>query len=296
MQINGVSFVDANTGYATGYSGILLKTTNGGLNWTYIWLPNTMLDIHMIDATTGIVCGSGGNILKTTNGGVNWSPRYSNPPVSVDLNAISFLNASTGVIVGNSGTILKTTNAGNTWKKDTTTITSNTLYGVSYPSANRITAVGGSGTIITTINDGALWVQQVSGTISNLFSVYFRDQNNGCTVGEGGIILTTTDGGSVFVNQIGTEVPDKYSLSQNYPNPFNPTTKIKFSLPGGAPVNVVLKVYDFTGREVAVLVSETLRSGNYEVMFDGSKLSSGTYFYKLKAGDFTETKKLVLLK
>jgi hypothetical protein len=257
-----------------------------------------MLDIYMFDATTGIVCGSGGNILKTTNGGVNWSSRYSNPPVSVDLNGMAFLNVSTGVIVGNSGTILKTTNGGNTWRKDTTNITYNTLFRVAFPSNNRITAVGGSGTIITSINGGTSWVQQNSGTGSNLYSVFFRDQNNGCAVGEGGIILTTTNGGSVFINQIGSEVPDKYLLNQNYPNPFNPKTKIKFSIPNGKQNNglVVLKVYDFIGREVVVLVKENLRAGTYETIFDGSGLASGTYFYQLIAGDFSETRKLILVK
>jgi hypothetical protein len=95
-----------------------------------------------------------------------------------------------------------------------------------------------------------------------------------------------------------------FNLSRNYPNPFNPTTKIKFSipsnqnpLPGGARGGLVtLKVYDVLGNEVTTLVNEQKSSGEYEVEFDGSNLSSGIYFYRLKSGSFIETKKMILLR
>ncbi len=92
-----------------------------------------------------------------------------------------------------------------------------------------------------------------------------------------------------------------FRISQNYPNPFNPVTNIEYSIPniistgGGNPL-VTLRVYDALGREVAVLVNEEEPSGNYSVQFDGSRLSSGVYYYRMKAGDFSITKKLILLK
>ncbi|MCL6099322.1 MAG: T9SS type A sorting domain-containing protein [Bacteroidetes bacterium] len=89
-------------------------------------------------------------------------------------------------------------------------------------------------------------------------------------------------------------IPNYFELRQNYPNPFNPTTTITYSLPKA--VFVTLKIYDGLGREVITLVSENKLPGKYEVKFDGTKLSSGVYFYKLTAGDFVETKKLVLIK
>ncbi len=89
-------------------------------------------------------------------------------------------------------------------------------------------------------------------------------------------------------------VPEKFSLSQNYPNPFNPNTKIKFEIPKQS--FVVLKVYDITGREVANLVSGIRSAGIYETEFDGSKLSSGTYFYRIEVDDFVQIKKMVLIK
>src|SRR4030095_7440656 len=90
------------------------------------------------------------------------------------------------------------------------------------------------------------------------------------------------------------EVPNHYMLSQNYPNPFNPVTNIKFGLPKGDKVK--LAVYEILGREVAVLVNEYKPSGTYEIKFDASGYSSGVYFYKLETRDFTETKKMLLVK
>ena len=86
-----------------------------------------------------------------------------------------------------------------------------------------------------------------------------------------------------------------YSLEQNYPNPFNPVTNIKFSIPKDD--NVTLKFYDILGNEVATYLNNTpLTAGTYNAEFDGSKLSSGIYFYKLTAGSFNETKKMILAK
>jgi len=88
--------------------------------------------------------------------------------------------------------------------------------------------------------------------------------------------------------------PVKYNLAQNYPNPFNPTTKISFDISKSGLVS--LKVYDMLGREVRTLVNEVKSAGSYTVDFNASDFSSGVYFYKLKAGDFSDTKKLILMK
>ena len=85
-----------------------------------------------------------------------------------------------------------------------------------------------------------------------------------------------------------------YYLKQNYPNPFNPITIIKYSIPQTQ--KVTLKVYDILGNEIKTLVNETKEPGNYKVKLNGNNLSSGVYFYRIHAGDFVQTKKLVLLK
>ena len=99
--------------------------------------------------------------------------------------------------------------------------------------------------------------------------------------------------------------PTEFSLAQNYPNPFNPTTKIKYSIPStgtsslstsGGMKFIQLKVYDILGNEVATLVNEEKPAGEYEVEFNASKLPSGIYFYRLKAGNFIQTKKMILIK
>lgn len=98
----------------------------------------------------------------------------------------------------------------------------------------------------------------------------------------------------VFVNQISSEVPANYSLYQNYPNPFNPTTNIKFAVTKSGLVS--LKVYDLAGKEVSTLVNESMAPGTYEYKFNATNLSSGIYFYTLKANGYSETKKMMLIK
>jgi hypothetical protein len=167
--------------------------------------------------------------------------------------------------------------------------------------------------IIRTTDGGQTWTEQKFSTGKSsdyiLNSVYFINSLTGWAVGDGGVIMKTTDGGTTYVEPNIESLPESYALYQNYPNPFNPTTKIKFEIPAlsfplaqqiseassvGNPV--ILKVFDIAGREVATLVNEKLQPGFYEVTFDGSNLPSGVYFYRLTAGSFKDTKKLVLQK
>lgn len=89
-------------------------------------------------------------------------------------------------------------------------------------------------------------------------------------------------------------IPDKFELHQNYPNPFNPTTIFKYGLPKDA--HVTIKIYNTLGAEVVTLVNEEKPAGFHEITFDGSRFASGMYFYRMTAGEFTETKKLILVK
>jgi hypothetical protein len=96
------------------------------------------------------------------------------------------------------------------------------------------------------------------------------------------------------VKALNTGIPATYSLSQNYPNPFNPTTNIKYSITKES--QVTLKVFDVLGREVENLVNQKQAAGSYEVNFNASKLSSGIYIYRIKAGDFVQSMKMILIK
>jgi hypothetical protein len=109
-------------------------------------------------------------------------------------------------------------------------------------------------------------------------------------------------GNLVEIKNISSEIPSSYSLQQNYPNPFNSMTNIRFEIVN-TPLNplsrgemISLKVFDITGKEVATLVNEQLNPGTYEVTFDASMFTSGIYFYRLTAGDYSETKRMMLIK
>jgi len=132
-------------------------------------------------------------------------------------------------------------------------------------------------------------------TANHLYSTCFIDANTGWAVGEFGTILKTTNGGSTFVEEeVIDERPTEFFLSQNYPNPFNPNTVIRYQLPASGFVS--LKVYDVVGNEIETLVNEEKLTGSYEMTWYPENLPSGIYFYQLKAGYFTETKKMILLK
>jgi len=96
------------------------------------------------------------------------------------------------------------------------------------------------------------------------------------------------------VVNVSYEVPAEFVLSQNYPNPFNPSTRINYFVPQESFVSI--KVYDFLGREVTTLVNESKTIGSYEIVFDASNLTSGTYFYTMIAGNYSDTKKMILIK
>jgi hypothetical protein len=120
-------------------------------------------------------------------------------------------------------------------------------------------------------------------------------------VGEPNRLFVSTFGGSIYrVDQTLTSVqnqmsvPHAFALDQNFPNPFNPTTTISYSVPKTA--HVTLKVYDLLGKEVAVIVNELQDAGPHQTRFDASIFPSGVYFYRLKTGEYMQTRKLVLIK
>lgn len=155
------------------------------------------------------------------------------------------------------------------------------------------------------LKGGSNW-EQVSfikgkGTTTEPSSYSFSDKN--LKVGSYNYRLKQIDfdGKASYSREIETEItaPKDYALYQNFPNPFNPVTTIKYSIPEtgvGRDVSVRLKIFDILGNEVTTLVNEQKQPGYYEVQFDASQLASGTYIYRLEAGNFVSSRKLLLLK
>ncbi len=97
-----------------------------------------------------------------------------------------------------------------------------------------------------------------------------------------------------LIQELSDDLPTEFKLYNNYPNPFNPSTTIRFSIPEES--FVTLKVFNSLGEEITTLINENIIAGNYEVEFDAADLPSGIYFFRLQAGSFVETKKMVLMK
>jgi hypothetical protein len=103
----------------------------------------------------------------------------------------------------------------------------------------------------------------------------------------------------IGIRQLGSEIPKLFKLYQNYPNPFNPITKIHFDVPfyvSQQTSNVKLTVYDIMGKTISVLIYAHLKPGVYEIEWNGLNYTSGVYFYRISAGDFSQTNKMILLK
>lgn len=199
-NLNSVYFVDYQTGIAVGQSGTVLRTTNGGANWTGVSTPtsNHLFGVHFINSQTGWIVGDLGTVMKTTNGGINWVLQSSG--TSVQLRSISFVSANTGFIVGWYGIFIRTTNGGTNWASFSTGISTN-LQCVYFLDGNTGFVSGQFGKLLRSTNSGTNWSEISSGTTMQLESVHFMNANTGVVVGENGTARKTTNGGSNWTSQ-----------------------------------------------------------------------------------------------
>jgi photosystem II stability/assembly factor-like uncharacterized protein len=296
--INAIKMTTPTNGIATGdvLAGVwlILGTTDGGSNWSVLSSPTGTGDgrnncLQVIGSNVWFGTGQG-TVWRSTNAGINWTSSPTTP-LTTQVLGIRFNNASTGFVSGAS--MVKTTDGGATWTA------------VTVPGTGNISGIDGNGSdywfvrgtgIYRSTDGGTNWTQ-VHTAVGTLNDIKIATGTNGCLVGwtcaTGGNIAKMT-GVPVGIGNNNNEIPQNYSLSQNYPNPFNPVTSINFAIPVAGFTE--LKVYDALGREVAVLFSSVAPAGNHSVNFDASSLSSGIYFYTLKSGDFTFTRKMALIK
>jgi len=289
------NFINAQTGWICSSLGRVLKTSNGGINWDTSFADNILRDIQFLNPQTGWVCGDGGTLFKSTNGGVNWMQWQTLTGSNLDLH---FINPDTGWLVGEqSNYVFKTTNGGINWDTIAQLPGGSLQYSYCiYFTGPDIGYIGGTFTrLFKSLNGGNSWGRDVIDNLGFINNFSFLNDTVGWAVAGGTIIHTINGGSIVKVEQISTQMPSVFELFQNYPNPFNPSTQINFALPQNSFVTV--KVYNAIGEEVARLVNNEFKSaGNYSVSFDGSNFGSGIYFYSIEAGQFKETKKMVLIK
>jgi photosystem II stability/assembly factor-like uncharacterized protein len=190
--------------------------------------------------------------------------------------------------------VYRTADFGATW--DSVSSIHATDYGINcfLPYNNFLFAATDSG-VYRSANEGYTWAD-VSGNLRDslgvtAMAVYGNQFYAGHRM-KG--IYKTPINTLVNTKETSSEIPMSFKLEQNFPNPFNPITEISYSLPVKA--FTTIKVYDLLGQEVISLINENKEAGTYSLQFDGSSLSSGVYFYKIIAGDFTDTKKMVLIK
>ncbi|MFZ4591780.1 MAG: T9SS type A sorting domain-containing protein, partial [Ignavibacteria bacterium] len=254
----------------------LVRSSNGGYNWQDITGNlaalaggySMRLQADPFNGNTFYLMKSaysGAIVIKTTNFGTNWIDISSDLP-KVPVNDIFIDSANAGVMyIGNDFGVYRSTNNGGNWAR---------------------------------LNNGMPFVPVLDFSYFNYNGTKLLRV---ATFGRGVFELNINQ--PISVNDPSGIVPSEYSLSQNYPNPFNPSTVIRFGIPksvssprvlGGDLVQ--LKVYDITGREVQTLVNEKLQPGSYEVLFDGSRLTSGVYFYRITADNFIMTKKMLYIK
>ncbi len=270
-RLNTIGAITSELYITAGENGKIFKTNNAGQSWQNVSIsdPNAdfnrmFLGILVQEYSYGWIAGDNGKIYMTTDYGYFWYPRESG--TSENLYDITFKNSIEGAVAGSNGVVRYTSNAGTTWNEDTylSGLTSRDIISIAGVDSNTASAI--------TVSD------------------YNGDSQGADTT----FFLSVSTEPFVDVEDEVKNIPSEFILEQNFPNPFNPVTTIQYSIPQRS--NVTLKIYDVLGKEIAVLVNEEKDRGVYNVNFDATGLASGIYLYKLQAGSFVETKKMILLR
>ena len=241
---------------------------------------------------------SGVSIVHTTDGGETIEIQTNPTDPDFRLNCVSFADNMHGLAVGINGTILFTNDGGQNWEiRNFNSYPYQRWQSVHLNQSGKVWAVGQNGVIAYSTDWGNNWTVQESGVSCELWEVVFINDNEGWIVGGGigqpGVILHTTTGG-VVTDVKEDNIVREFRLLQNYPNPFNPKTIIKYEI--RSLNRVTLTVYDALGNEVAVVIDEEQAAGSYEYEFNAEQLSSGVYYYNLKSGNHSVTKKMLMMK
>ena len=301
--IDAIQMVSTSEGYAlgdpVGGKWTVLKTTDGGNTWARMATEPAQVGTEagwnnsfQIVGTNMWFGTNNTRVYRSTDLGLTWTSGATTG--TVNTYGVHYNNATTGLAGGTA--MVLSTNGGTSYSSVTAPGTAGNLNGIE-GNGSDWWAIRSGNTVYRSTNGAASWTNAfVSGTavFQDIdFAVVGSGCPNGWAVGNAGVIAKMT-GTLVGVTTTSSEVPSSYLLKQNYPNPFNPTTNITFALPKAG--DVTLKVYDMSGKEVAVLVNEFKNAGSYLVGFNAANLPSGAYFYRIVSGGFIETKKMLLVK
>ena len=282
--------------YGMDYGNGVYRSTDHGISWTKIdhGFINEFVFAAAIDSGQNIYVGTrGGAIYKSTDDGTSWTKVYqstsSNPAISSIAITIKGTIFATDIMEG----ILRSTDEGLSWQLVKADIRWQDNYPLNINQKGEIYASGSDSKFYKSTDNGDSW-QDITGNLAltTVRDIKF-DRNDTMYLATDEAVWRMSPDSTVSVKDK-KSVVIQYSLKQNYPNPFNPSTTISYSLPTRQ--NVTLKIYNILGKEIATLVKEEKPEGNYTVNFNAGKLPSGVYFYSIRAGTFSETKKLLLLK
>jgi len=304
-------FQDSLAGWMGGKPYPIVRTIDGGISWTDAEIDSTnfsdlpVYDIQFYNSRFGYASGGVidccGIMWWTTNGGDYWSvidtPFIALEPIyqlyiSDSLNVLGVGGdfESTGYGVG----MIRTSDGGAIWEFEYIGI-SGVAWDVDFRTSSDVWApLGGEANLIYSSDSGMSWSIVPAPDSALIFKITFPDSLHGFGVGMNGAIIKYKPDSTTSILPADNTVSSAYSLEQNYPNPFNPKTVISYQLPVTG--NVMLKVYDILGNEVATLVNRELAAGNYKINFDAGELSGGVYFYQLKTRDYISIKKMILLR
>ncbi|MCU7493480.1 MAG: YCF48-related protein [Bacteroidota bacterium] len=289
-------FNDVNNGYMVNSKGQILKTSDKGTTWTETAkFTGEIKDIKMVSPSRGFAVGAGDRIYET-NDGVTWSHGTLARP-NVNLNAIYLLDSQHGYVCGQNGAILRTSDGFKTLEllTDTLALSGIQINDVLALNDSAVWAAADKGLILRSASSNTIAVVDTGYLGENLTSIAKLNGSSMILCSSNGAVYKLTDDATVGVRPE-LKTAGSFELRQNYPNPFNPETVINYSLASAE--NVKLKVYDVLGKEIAVLQEGFKPAGNHSVRFNvlDYNLVSGIYFYRLEAGKFAQTRKMLLVK
>ncbi|MGE5429880.1 MAG: YCF48-related protein [Syntrophomonadaceae bacterium] len=291
-------FNDENNGYMVTSDSRILKTTDKGTTWTQAAkFTGEMRDIKMLSTSRGFVAGGGDKLYETFDGNT-WSHDSLASP-NVNLNGIFMLNLQQGFVCGQNGAVFKTNDGLKTLEllTDTLALKGIQINDVFAMNDSTVWAVADKGLILRSSSANSMTVVDTAFIGENLTSIAKLNSSSIAVCGALGSLYKITDAnGSTVGVKPELKIAESFDLKQNYPNPFNPETVISYSLASAGYVK--LAVFDVLGKEVAVLEDGFKPAGNYSSRFNAlsHNLGSGIYFYRLQAGKFLLTRKMMLIK